>query len=68
MLSVVIPTYRKPELLRQTLAALEDIYLPYRPKRRTRGTMAKEKGLERLGQQLFDQTGVLPGEPHEKDP
>ncbi len=28
-----------------TLTALEDIYLPYRPKRRTRATMAKEKGL-----------------------
>ena len=31
-----------------TLTALEDIYLPYRPKRRTRATMAKEKGLEPL--------------------
>ncbi len=29
-----------------TLTSLEDIYLPYRPKRRTRATMAKEKGLE----------------------
>ena len=29
----------------ETLAALEDIYLPYRPKRRTRATIAKEKGL-----------------------
>ncbi|MDD5093622.1 MAG: Tex family protein [Dehalococcoidia bacterium] len=32
----------------ETLAALEDIYLPYRPKRRTRATIAKEKGLESL--------------------
>lgn len=31
-----------------TMAALEDIYLPYRPKRRTRATVAKEKGLEPL--------------------
>jgi uncharacterized protein len=31
-----------------TLTELEDIYLPYRPKRRTRATMAKEKGLEPL--------------------
>ncbi len=32
----------------ETLAALEDIYRPYRPKRRTRATVAKEKGLEPL--------------------
>ena len=37
----------------QTLAALEDIYLPYRPKRRTRATIAKEKGLEPLADILF---------------
>lgn len=34
---------------------LEDIYLPYKPKRRTRGTMAKEKGLEPLAEVLFRQ-------------
>jgi uncharacterized protein len=38
-----------------TMTALEDIYLPYRPKRRTRGTMAKEKGLEPLAKLLFEQ-------------
>jgi len=43
-----------------TLAALEDIYLPYRPKRRTRGTMAREKGLEPLAFTLFEQTGCDP--------
>ncbi|MEX2336267.1 MAG: Tex-like N-terminal domain-containing protein, partial [Fulvivirga sp.] len=32
----------------QTLAELEDIYLPYKPKRKTRATVAKEKGLEPL--------------------
>jgi len=32
----------------QTLGALEDIYRPYRPKRRTRAMIAKEKGLEPL--------------------
>lgn len=36
-----------------TLAELEDIYLPYKPKRRTRATIAKEKGLEPLAQALF---------------
>ena len=39
----------------ETLAALEDLYLPFRPKRRTRGTMAKEKGLEPLAQLLSKQ-------------
>jgi uncharacterized protein len=38
-----------------TLASLEDIYLPYRPKRRTRATIAKEKGLEPLAEQIFEQ-------------
>lgn len=34
---------------------LEDIYLPYKQKRRTRGSMAKEKGLEPLAEVLFQQ-------------
>jgi len=37
----------------ETMVVLEDIYLPYRPKRRTRATVAKEKGLEPLAQRLF---------------
>jgi len=40
----------------ETLSVLEDIYLPYRPKRRTRATAAKEKGLEPLAQKIFEQT------------
>ncbi len=39
----------------ETMAVLEDIYLPYRPKRRTRGTIAREKGLEPLAKELFEQ-------------
>ena len=39
----------------ETMVVLEDIYLPYRPKRRTRATIAKEKGLEPLAQRLFAQ-------------
>ena len=38
-----------------TLVALEDIYLPYRPKRRTRATMARERGLEPLAKLLLAQ-------------
>jgi len=39
----------------ETMSVLEDIYLPYRPKRRTRATKAREKGLEPLAQKIFDQ-------------
>jgi protein Tex len=38
-----------------TMSELEDIYLPYRPKRRTRATIAKEKGLEPLAVLIMDQ-------------
>ena len=38
-----------------TLAELEDLYRPYKQKRRTRATVAKEKGLEPLAQLLFAQ-------------
>jgi len=44
----------------ETLSQLEDIYLPYRPKRRTRGTMAKEKGLEPLAEVMFAQEDTDP--------
>jgi len=41
---------------------LEDIYLPYKPKRKTRATTAIEKGLEPLAKFLFEQGGGDPGE------
>ena len=43
-----------------TLAALEDLYRPYKPKRRTRATVAREKGLEPLALQLFAQERNAP--------
>ena len=43
-----------------SLSKLEDIYLPYRPKRRTRATMAREKGLAPLADLLFAQNGCDP--------
>jgi len=39
----------------ETMTVLEDIYLPYRPKRRTRATIAKEKGLEPLAELILAQ-------------
>ena len=38
-----------------TLAEIEDIYRPFRPKRRTRASIAKEKGLEPLADEIFEQ-------------
>ena len=43
-----------------TLAELEDLYRPYKQKRRTRATAAKEKGLEPLAQVLFAQKRDCP--------
>jgi protein Tex len=39
----------------ESMTILEDIYLPFRPKRRTRATVAKEKGLEPLALRIFEQ-------------
>jgi uncharacterized protein len=39
---------------------LEDLYLPYKPKRRTKASIAREKGLEPLAQYLWDQNGTEP--------
>jgi uncharacterized protein len=44
----------------KSLAALEDLYLPYRPKRRTRAMIAREKGLEPLARVLLEQAGIDP--------
>ena len=42
----------------ETLTALEDIYLPYKPKRKTRASIAKEKGLEPLAFTIFEQGSI----------
>ncbi len=44
----------------KTLAEVEDLYRPYKQKRRTRATVAKEKGLEPLALAIFEQTGEEP--------
>jgi protein Tex len=43
----------------ETMTSLEDLYAPFRPKKRTRATMAKEKGLEPLAELLWAQDAVL---------
>src|SRR5690349_12745188 len=40
----------------ETKQALEDLYLPYKPKRRTRATIARERGLEPLAEMLWSRT------------
>ncbi len=46
----------------KTLSALEDLYMPYKKKKRTRATAAKEKGLEPLALEIFAQTSAVPSE------
>jgi len=42
----------------ETMSKLEDIYLPYKPKRRTKGMIAREKGLEPLAELIFSQESI----------
>jgi protein Tex len=53
--NVLTPELEKKVNAAATMAVLEDIYLPYKPKRRTRATIAKEKGLEPLATLIFEQ-------------
>ncbi len=50
------PELEKAILEAKTLQEVEDIYRPYRPKRRTRATIAREKGLEPLALLILSQT------------
>lgn len=47
-------------LAAETMVAVEDLYRPYRPKRRTRATVAKEKGLEPLAEIIWAQETKTP--------
>lgn len=50
----------------ETLAKLEDLYLPYKPKRKTRAMAAREKGLQELANALFQQRNLSPEDLAEK--
>ena len=54
------PELKERLIAAQTMSELEDLYLPYRPKRRTRAAIAREKGLEPLADVVFQQ--------YERDP
>ena len=45
-------------LAAETLQQLEDLYLPYKPKKKTRASVAREKGLEPLALQIFNQEDI----------
>jgi len=51
---------REKVLAAESMTVLEDLYLPYKPKRRTKAIIAKEKGLEPLALIIFEQKGVNP--------
>ena len=56
------PELEKAVRAAETLSKLEDIYLPYKPKRKTRAMAAREKGLQELADKLFQQGLVAPEE------
>ena len=53
---MLTPELKQAILLAQTLVVVEDLYRPYRPKRRTRATVARERGLEPLATIIMLQT------------
>jgi uncharacterized protein len=61
-LEKLTPELEKAVRSAETLAKLEDIYLPYKPKRKTRAMAAREKGLQELANKLFQQRLVSPEE------
>ena len=61
-LEKLTPELEKAVRAAETLAKLEDIYLPYKPKRKTRAMAAREKGLQELADKLFQQRLVAPEE------
>ncbi|MEA3452035.1 MAG: Tex-like N-terminal domain-containing protein, partial [Bacteroidota bacterium] len=52
-LEKLTPELKKQVEQAQTITELEDLYLPYKPKRKTRAIKAKEKGLEPLADEIF---------------
>ena len=56
---LLTPELKKSILAAETITTLEDIYLPYRPRKRTRATIAKEAGLEPLADLLFTQSADI---------
>jgi len=54
------PELEKKITRAETKTLLEDLYLPYKPKRRTKAQIAREAGLEPLADAIYDDRGVIP--------
>ncbi|MBD3749038.1 MAG: RNA-binding transcriptional accessory protein [Sphingobacteriales bacterium] len=54
------PELKEKVLAAETMALLEDIYLPYKPKRKTKASVAREKGLEPLAISILEQNQHIP--------
>lgn len=52
------PELEKQIAVAETMTLLEDIYLPYRPKRKTRASIAREKGLQPLADKILIQSNI----------
>jgi uncharacterized protein len=55
-LEMLNPELEKQILEAETMTHLEDIYLPYKPKRKTKASIAREKGLQKLADFILEQT------------
>ena len=62
--STYTAVYRSQDVYKRQLQELEDLYLPYRPKKRTRAMIARERGLEPLAEMILNDT-VTSGDPLE---
>jgi len=60
--SLLSPELKKKVEAAATMAALEDVFAPFRPKRQTRATKAKERGLEPLADWIFENQNGDPAE------
>ncbi|MDF0591655.1 Tex family protein [Candidatus Methanocrinis natronophilus] len=57
---VLTPSLEERIMAAETLSVLEDLYLPFRPKRRTRASVARERGLLPLADLIFEQGRIDP--------
>jgi len=57
-LNVLCPELEKKIIEAETMTVLEDIYLPYKPKRKTKASVARERGLQPLADRIFEQDTI----------
>lgn len=57
-LNVITPELEDQINSAETMVVLEDIYLPYKPKRKTKASVARERGLQLLADKIFEQSNI----------